>query len=87
MHWYLPAVEARPTTPRHRPRPRQTVAQIEAMYHGGTPMASLRLSTRLWRVRQLQPNTPVAPGFYVNTARAGPVITRRHQPRILPAVG
>ena len=59
MHWYPPPVEARITTPRHRPRPRQTVAQIEAMYHGGTPMASLRLSTRLWRVRQLQPNTPV----------------------------
>ena len=53
-HWYLPPVEARPTTPRHRPRPRQTVAQIETMYHGGTPIASLRLSTRLWRVRQLQ---------------------------------
>ena len=33
IYWYLPAVEARPTTPRHRPRPWQTVAQIEAMYH------------------------------------------------------
>ena len=85
MHWYPPPVEARITTPRHRPRPWQTVAQIEAMYHGGTPGFTLTFNA-IMAGETTSTEYTSAHGFYVNTARAGQLITRRHHPRILPAV-